>query len=213
MFASRESTNGQGREVMGAPRLDEPSPGTRTRGTGRFGALLIAGATLCVGCSTLRVTTDYDPDADFSGWRSFAWLSDRPMQGGDPRLHNDLVDARVRGAVDRALAERGFEKAPEASADFLVAYYVGLETRIDVRTVHNSARYSRRGWSGGVATSTQVRQYEMGTLLLDMLDPTDRRLVWRGSANARIRERSDPAQRAQQIDEAVQSILDRFPPR
>ena len=39
--------------------------------------------------------------------------------------------ARVRGAVDRTLGERGFEKVAEADADFLVTYYLGLETRID----------------------------------------------------------------------------------
>jgi hypothetical protein len=58
-----------------------------------------------------------------------------------------------------------------------------------------------------------VRQYERGTLLIDVLEPTERRLVWRGSTDARVTRRSDPARRDQQIDEAVQSILGRFPPQ
>jgi hypothetical protein len=200
--------------MSGLQRLVEPIGGSSVRRTARFGAsLLILGIALSVGCSSVRVVTDFDPDAEFSGFVKYAWLPDEPGQGGDPRLHNDLIDARVRSSVDRGLADRGFEKVSLASADFLVTYYLGLETRIDVQTVHSSFRYSRRGWSGRVGTDTRVRQYERGTLLLDVLDPGSRRLVWRGSANSRVDSRSDPARRDQQIDDAVKRILDRFPPQ
>jgi hypothetical protein len=200
--------------MSGVLRIIPFTSGHHFRNVGRLGAsLALLGLALCVGCSTLRVTTDFDPGVEFGGFGRYAWLPDGPAQGKDPRLHNDLIDARVRGAVDRVLAERGFEKVAEAEADFFVTYYLGLETRIDVRTVHSNFRYSRRGWSGSVGNSTRVRQYERGTLLIDVLEPTERRLVWRGSTDARVTRRSDPARRDQQIDEAVQSILGRFPPQ
>jgi hypothetical protein len=198
-------------------RCAEPIEGSPERLPARrarrlVASLLILGVALGVGCSGVSVVTDFDPDVEFTGFKKYAWLPDeRP--GGDPRLHNDLIDAVVRRSVDGSLAERGFEKVPLASADFLVTYYLGLETRIDVRTVHSSFRYSRRGWSGSVGTDTRVRQYERGTLLIDVLDPSSRRLVWRGSADSRVSSRSDPARRDQQIDDAVRRILDRFPPQ
>lgn len=186
------------------------SPAWRAR---RFAtSLLLLGVALGVGCSSIRVVTDFDPDTEFSGFEEYAWLPDERPEG-DPRLHNDLVDAVVRRSVDRTLSERGFRKVPLASANFLVTYYLGLETRIDVQTVHSSFRYSRRGWSGSVGTDTRVRQYERGTLLVDVLDPSSRRLVWRGSADSRVGSRTDPARRDQQIDDAVRRILDRFPPQ
>jgi len=200
--------------MSGIQRLIEKIVGSPVRRAGRScAALLTLGLAMSVGCSGVRVTTDFDPDAEFSGFKKYAWLPDEPGQGGDPRLHNDLIDARVRSSVDRGLADRGFEKVSLASANFLVTYYLGLETRIDVQTVHSSFRYSRRGWSGSVGTDTRVRQYERGTLLLDVLDPGSTRLVWRGSADSRVNSRSDPARRDQQIDAAVQSILNRFPPQ
>ena len=84
---------------------------------------------------------------------------------------------------------------------------------VDVRTIHTAHRYGPRAWPVAGATRTIMREYERGTLLIDVLVPADRSLVWRGSASARIREESDPAQREQRIEEAVEAILDRFPPK
>ena len=175
--------------------------------------LVISCVAFFAGCATWPVTTDYDPDAQFSELRTYAWLPDQPGQPRDPRLQNDLLDARVRASVERTLAERGFEKATQGAADFLVTYYISLETRIDVQTIHRNHRYSfRGGWVGGPTTETWVTEYERGTLLLDVLLPPERRLIWRGSTNARVRDRPTPEARAQRIDGAVQAIMKRFPP-
>ena len=79
-------------------------------------------------------------------------------------------------------------------------------------THHRSFNYHHRSWTGPGRTEIIVREYEVGTLLLDILDPGERSLLWRGSGNARVRESSDPAQRERQINEAVKNILRRFPP-
>lgn len=179
----------------------------------RLVALSVALASLATlaGCAGFRVNTDYDPGADFSSFRTYAWL---PPQPGplDRRLHNDLVDARIRLAMESALAERGFDQAQSQKADFLITYYLGIESRINVQTVHHTWGYSRRGWSGGVSTRTHVDQYEQGTLMIDVLEPSTRRLVWRGSTDARIRQRSDPVSRQARISDAVEAIMKRFPP-
>ena len=176
----------------------------------------ILGLVLCVGlsisCSSIRVNIDFDPSVDFGAFRTYAWLPDPPAHAGDPRLHNALIDGRVRNAVNRELQARGFEEVSLESADFHITYYLGLETRIDVQTIHRSFNYHHRSWTGPGRTEIIVREYEVGTLLLDILDPGERSLLWRGSGNARVRESSDPAQRERQINEAVENILRRFPP-
>jgi hypothetical protein len=172
---------------------------------------LFLGLTLAAGCSGLRVNTDFDPSFPFAQLGRYAWLPDPPDHSSHPQLHNSLIDGRVRGSVDRQLAERGFKQVSAEEADFLVNYYLGLETRFDTQTVSSGVGYGRRGWYGGAHTETRVTQFEEGSLLLDFLDP-DRNLIWRGSARARVREKSSPQQREQRIDEAVQAILERFPP-
>jgi hypothetical protein len=180
----------------------------------RLIALLgLAAMASSIGCASTRVATDYDPNAQFAGWKRWAWLPDPVGHAGDQRLHNDLVDARVRFSMRQALTAQGFEEGTVEDADFLVTYYLALDTGIDVRTVHTSFGYSRRGWGHRVATTTRVQQYERGTMLIDVLEPRERRLVWRGSTNSRLSQRSNPAQRQVQIAEAVSSIMERFPPQ
>jgi hypothetical protein len=180
--------------------------------SGAAGGLLGLFVTLSAGCAGIPVTTDFDPSVDFAAFRSYAWLPDPPGVSSDSRLHDTSVDARVINAVDRELLLRGYEKVLANEANFHISYYLGLETRIDVQTVHRSFNYDHRSWHGGQRLETIVREYDVGTLLLDILDPAERRLVWRGSGNAKVRATADPAHRQARIDDGVRSILRRFPP-
>ena len=173
------------------------------------GAALLALA--LVGCSSVRVSTDYDPQADFSALRSYAWLAESQPPTGDPRIDNALVDARIRGAIDAQLAERGLRRVEAPEADFLVAYHVAVERKLDVQTVYRS--YGRAGWGGAGYSDTVVRDYEEGALLIDFLRPGAGDLLWRGSAQTRLREQRTPEARDGYVREIVAKILDAYPPR
>jgi hypothetical protein len=178
----------------------------------RVVALLVA--TVAVGgCSTVKVQTDYDPGADFARLQSYAWLPDPRPPTGDPRIDSTLLDSRIRSAVDSQLATRGFRQVSPDQADFLVAYHVALETKLDVDTIHHGYGYGRGRWYGGVSTSTRVSEYEQGTLLLDFVDPKTRQLLWRGSASARLRSKSSPEKSQERVNQAVAAMLKRFPPK
>jgi hypothetical protein len=163
------------------------------------------------GCSSIRIDTDYDPQADFSALRSYAWLAETQPPTGDPRIDNALVDARIRDAIDAQLAERGLEKVDASRADFLVAYHVVVERRLDVQTLYRS--YGRAGWGGGGYSDTVVRDYEEGMLLIDFLRSETGDLLWRGSAQARLRERRTPEARYAHTQKVVGKILAAYPPR
>ena len=73
-----------------------------------FAALL---ALVLAGCApAISVSHDFDPGADFSGYRTWSWLPQPVPEVIDPRVHNDLVDQRVRVVVERALAAKGYQK-------------------------------------------------------------------------------------------------------
>jgi hypothetical protein len=185
----------------------------RTHRNFLFRAILLASSmTLAAACANFRVATDFDPSFAFGELESYAWLPDAPEQQLDVRLHNALVDGRIRGAVERKLAERGFEQVEPEEADFFVLHHAGLETGFTVRTTQTSHRYRRGGWSVGGTTRTNVREYERGTLMIDVLLP-DRSLAWRGSTSARLRSSSSPERRQERINDAVDHILNRFPPK
>jgi hypothetical protein len=179
---------------------------------GVLGALLL-GAVVAGGCSSMQISSDYDPSVDFSRLQSYGWMPDSRPDTGNPRLDSSLLDARVRRAVDIQLAARGHSEVSPDEADFLVSYHVGLESKLDVDTFYDSYGY---GWGRGYGPmmyDTVVREYEQGTLLLDFVDPKTRNLVWRGSASAEITTGGTPEKRQERVDKAVARMLERFPPR
>jgi len=176
--------------------------------------LLVTGLLLgLTACSSIQVTTDYDPQTNFTALRSYAWLANARKPSDDPRLHNSLVDARVRAAVDRELAAKGYSKTEPASANLLITYYLGLESKIDVHTIHSSYGYGYRGWYGGMGTETMVDQYDEGSIILDVLDPQGSDLLWRGTGSARVSTSNSPEERENRINQAVSKILASFPPQ
>jgi hypothetical protein len=168
-----------------------------------------------VGCVGFSVSMDYDPETDFSGYRSWYWLPPSPT--GDPRIDNDLVANRVHGAVERSLAARGYVKTSTGEGDFGVGYHGFIEGKIDIQTVDRYYGYGP-GWGrygmgyGGVGTETYVDQYDEGTLILDVVDTRSQKLVWRGSTSARVRENDSPKNRDERTQKAVDAILAEFPP-
>jgi hypothetical protein len=172
-------------------------------------------AALLVGCSTVQVKHDYDPGFDFSGYQSWFWLPPSEQGATDPRVHNEITEARVRRALEDTLIARGYSKAPSGEGDFGVGYHLAIEGRIDVRTVDRYYGYGRgwRGWSGGYGyTDTYVDQYDQGMLIVDIVDMRSRQLVWRGTAEARVDESADPERRDARVREAVEKLFAEFPP-
>jgi len=175
--------------------------------------LLVLPLAALVGCSGIRIDTDYDPAADFSTLKTWAWVPASARRGGDPRIVNDLVDARIRAAVEAGLASRGYRKVSSGS-DFVVTYHAGLERKIQVDRLYGSGGYyPYRDWHYYGGGETVVREYDEGTLLLDVIDAKQKTLVWRGSARAVVDEAATPEQREAKIRAAVEKMLDRFPPQ
>jgi uncharacterized protein DUF4136 len=175
--------------------------------------LALAFASGFFACSGVRVTTDYDPSADFSGVRSYAWFDERSGVQGDRADVTSLLDRRVRSAVDAELQRKGLARVDKGAAKIVVTYHLGVETKLDVNTVNTGYGYGRYGRFGGVGgTTTTVSEYQEGTLLIDMIDPSSKQLIWRGSGQARIRQSSTPEDREKRINEAVKQILADFPP-
>ena len=168
-------------------------------------------ALLLIGCSGIRVSADFDPKTDFGALETFTWLPDAPPAGEGPPLENPLLDARIRRAVENELLGREFRAAGSGAPDFWVAYHVGVEHKVDVETIYRS--YGRVGWSGGGQADAVVREYEEGTLLIDILRPGSGELLWRGSAQARLREHPSPEDREARVREVVAKILEQFPPK
>ena len=94
-----------------------------------------------------------------------------------------------------------------------MTYYVDLESKIDVQTIHRSYGYGYRGRGGVYGTETVVTEYEEGTLLIDIIDASGNGLLWRGSGSTRLSGSATPEKRKERVNTAVAKILEQFPPQ
>jgi hypothetical protein len=176
-------------------------------------ALLLAIAGLA-GCSTLVLTSDWDPDVDFSQFQTFAILDD-----GTPGISR-LVDARIRIAIIADLTSKGLrqEGVPDL-ADLAVGYQVATEERRAYRTLHdgwgtNGFRSYNSSWGSVTGTGRSVPStYTIGTLVVAMFQMTDKQLVFEAAGNRRVTQGSGAEAKAQQrMNEDVQQLMRDFPP-
>ena len=180
-----------------------------------LGALLMLVVTS--GCSGISVNTDYDRAVDFSRLKSYAWREPAASATAGGGAVSELTHRRIRDAVDATLVARGFVlAAPPASADFQVSYRAAVTREIEATPSYSAVGYG--GWRGGaggveyVRTGTDVRTFNRGTLVIDLIDPRASALVWCGTATATVHEDRTPEEREARIREAVSKILERFPP-
>jgi hypothetical protein len=178
---------------------------------GRLSALALIAIWLSA-CATLRVGSDFDRTASFSGYHAFAFL---PQQRHNSR--NPLVTQRVRDAIEAVLTGRGFTFVSNmADADFVVDFTIGSRERTDVESY--PAPYT--GWYGGYGgwwgysywgAGVDVRTYREGTLAIDIFDAHTYRPVWHGWAKKELTD-DDLEHSEGPIRTAVGTVLSRFPP-
>ncbi len=74
-------------------------------------------------------------------------------------------------------------------------------------------RYPYHGYFGPVVGTTQyVNEYLKGTLIVDIADPRENELIWRGWASQALDDDPSPEKVQMYINAAVRKILDEFPP-
>jgi hypothetical protein len=183
--------------------------------------MTIASLGLAACASGFKATYDSDPSHDFGLYKTFAWISPNPMiVGPTNRMPNPLLEPKIMAAIEDGLAVKGFSEVddPEA-ADFVISFTVGSREEIRVDSYPATyAGYGYRGawgWGGpyyGVATETQVRQYQKGMLALDIFDVKEHRPVFHSVAEKSISE-SDRRKLDETVQAAVDAVLAAFPPQ
>ncbi len=130
---------------------------------------------------------------------AFAPISDEARAHADPRVSNDIIQERLRTAIQTALAAKGYREVGDpGQATLVVSYHVGLqqkqETRVDTFGGGGVGACGFRGcaasWGfyGPPKVNVQNIDYTQGTLILDLVDRGSGKLAWRGTSRKRINE-------------------------
>jgi len=189
--------------------------------TGLFVAALLL---LLAGCSTVQVQSDYDSKANFTNLKTFAWLPEPQKKTGDPRIDdNSLLANRIHRSVDSVLGAKGFRKVALEEADFAIGYHVTLSKQTDVQVINRYYDYGP-GWGGRYGarnpyyygpgrSQAYVFEFDMGTLILDIVKPEQRQLIWRGSATDEVNFSASKEAKDEKVQQAVEKVFADFPPR
>ena len=182
--------------------------------TAATGILLILNA-----CSGLKVISDVDPTVEWSQYTTFEYYgwakeSDKVLTRFDRE--------RIENAFGQEFDKRGL-KYVENDGDMIVVLFIVVEQKKE--TVARSSSMGGYyggfygygpgygwgpGWGGGMST-TQIDEYdyEVGTLVIDVFDAKEEKLIWEGIGTKTVDE--DPQTRDKNIPKSVEKIMAKFP--
>ncbi|MGO4394045.1 DUF4136 domain-containing protein [Variovorax sp. M-6] len=171
---------------------------------GRFAALafaLLLSACASVGGPAVKI--DVDPAANFSGVRTYSWVA-RP-DGGTPLMQQRIVDG-----IDSRLQARGWKLAP--NGDIHVSAHVTASEKENLKSYYTRVGYLGWGGFGPPAPNSAMpaETFEVGTLVVDMVNAQTKRSAWRGTASGTVQE--DPAKMNALLQAALDKMFAAFPP-
>jgi len=160
------------------------------------------------GCGPqLQVYSDYDPSYDLKNYTTFNWGPKINIEAGNnPLYYNELNDKRIKGAALQQLTARGY-RFEEGSSDLVVHYHIIIDDQTIIVTDPPGYEYGPY-W---LRMQTNIRQYQEGTLIIDIMDSHTNNLIWRGWATSAIDMHYSPDHTEVLIKKAVDKIFKKFP--
>ncbi len=130
-----------------------------------------------ISCSSISVNQDYDPAFDFSKLKTYGFIP-IPADAGIDQLSANKLDA----AIKNELGAKGYTIAEKP--DFGVALMFSSQTKTDIQSYGYGYGYGGWGRPGMYGTGgVDVTQYQQGTLIIDIIDMANQKLVWRGTGS------------------------------
>jgi hypothetical protein len=171
----------------------------------RFLKIFLVGAGLVAAFSCLgaaqEVRTDHDKSANFERYHTYYWAK---VQASNP-----LWQQRIQEAVDKDLQSKGWQRS-DKNGDIAVTAVGSARDQQEYQTFYNGLGGWRWGGFGNEATTT-VENYRVGTLVVDMYDAQNKRLVWRGTSTDTLSDK--PENNEKKLDKAVDKMFKDFPPK
>lgn len=199
-----------------------------------FSAIILAG---CNAGIYQSISSDYDRSANFSKYKTYAWLNDHQPHTATP-YDNDIIENNIKNYVDHELADRNY--APKVDAPDLLFELV-LNNQKKERTTttpvysstpvypnypSNSYRYynpnTYRWNSNGYNNNNYIRpsyqitnrvtktEFNQSTITINVFDRVSNKMIWTGSAQGDV---YDNQYIQYSIHPAVDAILKQYPIR
>jgi hypothetical protein len=166
-------------------------------------------------CTTFNVKIDHDPTADFTTFARFAFVGLADTEKGG--IHdNSLMHKRIESAVARELTGKGLQQVDlERRSDLLVYYWFSTKEKQQIQSTGPTAgAYGGRygyGWGAGYGSTVTTYEYTEGTLILDLVEPTKKELVWRATIVGTLQD--TPKDNIELGNKAITKAFESYPPK
>ena len=140
---------------------------------------------------------DFDPNVDFSRFKTFAFIGGKDIERSG-WLDEPEMRERFKNFISGALEMRGLAEVPiDTKYSLAVRFWVARRQKEEVTLIDYGPTMAWGGyapyWSGAWGYSYQeyvVNNYVQGTMVVDLIDPATKELVWRTFVRQKIEDRA-----------------------
>ncbi|MCW5909832.1 MAG: DUF4136 domain-containing protein [Cyclobacteriaceae bacterium] len=119
-----------------------------------------------------EIKVEFDKTRDFTQYRTFSFGEEEVITPKDQKqVSDEEIKKWIVNAITKELTLKGLQQA-DSSADLMVSYVVGTLSRSDMGNL------GPMGMAPGSTERTFIRDYQQGSLIIDLNDKKDF-LVWR----------------------------------
>ena len=175
-------------------------------------AILVTGCSTLQQAATVEVQSPQVSDNNVGRRTSFAYVPHLNQEAAAAVSNAPFWQSRIEAAITSILEQKGYrESAQVRKADLLVAFHVVLRQGEYVTIFDNYSGYklpTARAASAGIAklAAAPNGQAEIGTLVIDIIDPATKTIIWRGWGRADVKK--NPEQK--EIRRIAAAILRNF---
>ena len=179
-------------------------------------------------CSSIKVTSDFDKEVDFTKYKTFEYYG---WAEESDKILNRFQRERIEAAFGDEFLKRGL-KYVEGNGDMVVSLYIVVDKKTSTTAYTNhygtgGYGYGGMGWYGGYGmgmgmgmgmggmgmgsstTTYSENDYLAGTLVVDVFDKAEKKMIWQSVGQKTIEENPKKADR--NTPKVAAAIMKPFP--
>jgi hypothetical protein len=146
---------------------------------------------------SVKITTD--KGIDLKTYATFRVDKGELVTVSDQPVNETNFHKKIKEAITRELTQKGYQAVEDSTAQLVVSYVGEAVTKMDVENLGPLGQRPVSDPSGVDASRSWSREYREGSLVIDIQDPSRRKMVWQARGTMEITAIND--------DRAINAII------